>query len=402
MMSSLSNLASSLNSMQKAIDVVSNNIANANTPRFSRSVANLTESSVGGVSFSSTIQFSPNLLNTVANAGSSYSKNSTMAKVQDGIQQDMSLFNSQMLQNSSDLKSAYQTLSVSNNSLEARTLVDESFKTITSSLNSNLNSVSTRISDLGTLNSTEIAKANSNIRQLADFNKMPADFKNSSEGKTIVSQLVSSISESVGATARFTEDGSISLTVGNSPVLEGTATIDLTSIPISTGIVGGNVQNIANLNALKSDIKSAISEFANSVNTANSSGTLPNGTPAGNLFSVDSEGKLLYNGNSSLIATVSSTSDTVSSGVTSSLNSVVSTISGLTAREGSRASYYASTNSTSQAYLDSVERRMDEESGVDLNEQAVKLAAYQKNYEAIAKLMQVQNEMFGTIINIKA
>ena len=69
---------------------------------------------------------------------------------------------------------------------------------------------------------------------------------------------------------------------------------------------------------------------------------------------------------------------------------------------GSQLNSEKNVNDAAQAALATALSDQKAVSGVDLAEQAVKMVQYQNMYNANAKAIQVQNEMLGTLLNIKA
>ena len=69
---------------------------------------------------------------------------------------------------------------------------------------------------------------------------------------------------------------------------------------------------------------------------------------------------------------------------------------------GSKIQYSNMTNEAAQAAAAAALKDQQAITGVDLVEQTVKMAQYQNMYNANAKAIQIQNEMLGTLLNIKA
>lgn len=69
---------------------------------------------------------------------------------------------------------------------------------------------------------------------------------------------------------------------------------------------------------------------------------------------------------------------------------------------GAKANAASMVDSAAQAAAANQQKAYDALTGVDITEQMVKMSKYKNMYDANAKAIQVQNEMLGTLLNIKA
>lgn len=403
MMNGIAVGSTSLATMLSAINTVSNNIANANTEGFSRTDVMFSDTKVGGVTSSSTILFDPYLASKISALISQDANLSAALSNQNSLQTSLSSLNTAISDSVSDLKTSFSALDSAQDDPAAKAVANESLKSIASIYNSELDSLDAFVSNLTQTNISNMSSLNDKLNALKDFNKKSLEFRTSSEGVNYANQLVQSISELAGGTPRFNSDGTVSYSLGNSSVIEASSSlIDPSSLDITEGKIGGVNLSIQNLQNSIADLKSTINNFAVAVNASNANGTTTAGAAGGDLYSVTVAGRLTYVGTANGLATHSAAGLTFGSRMTTALNDAVTQTSSTAATAGALYNTYKAQSSLYSSSLNNAKEEYISKNGVNSDLEAVKLAAYQKTYEAMAQVLKVQGELISTIINTTA
>jgi flagellar hook-associated protein 1 len=250
---------------------------------------------------------------------------------------------------------------------------------------------------------------------------------------------VRQLSELAGARTTVNEKGQFTVTLGDGQAIvlgdraqplaavdtppDGLATIQLNgqAVTISDGKLRGLSDAIAEIGTRLTDLDQLAASVAERVNTLSASGVDFNGNAGAAFFSVPAGG--VTAANLSVSAAVKADSKLVvasASGAGSGDGSVARDIAGLLtdtsstsgARAGSFTGIYASIVADAgtsvksaedalqmqQIILKQTEEQRDAVSGVSLDEEAINLLQFQRAYEAAAKFLKIADEMTQTIL----
>jgi flagellar hook-associated protein 1 FlgK len=438
---------------QEALSVVSNNIANANTPGYTRQVAELGESPTvqyGGLTFGNGVQ-----LEQVANQRSSLlqsqldqqtSQQSYYGSYLGLTQQVQTLFNETSgtgLQSSlTNFFNSLQQLSTSPSDQSLREGVLTSAQNLAQAFNSasqNLSSlqqnadatVTQSVSQINTLTS-QIAQLNGQISSAVNTGQNAGALEdqrdqaiNQLSGLLDISQIdagngnitltTSSGTALVAGTRSFSLSSQANPTTGHQEVYAQGS--DITS-SIQGGTLGGTiVARDTAIPATLNQLDSLAAGLENSFNSLNQSGTDLNGQAGGALFSTPPTGTTgaaaemsvaitdpsgiaagqdgTSGDNSNLTAMLALQNQNIVNGQTP-----LSAYSNLVYQIGNEVSNAQSESQSSGDLVSQIQNQIGSVSGVSVNEEAASLIQYQQAYQAAAQVASVMNSLIGTAINL--
>ncbi len=316
---------SALQAFQQAIEVTSNNVANASTPGYDAESVNLATAAPqdsGGLAIGAGVvvdgvsraysQAATNQLNT------SQSSLSQLNALQSYTNQIDNLFGTTAGGLSTALQNYYSGWSAVADD-PSSTAARQALLGDATALAQNLNSTSTQLNGLNTsVNSgitADVQQINSYSTQIANLNTQIAATTGSGQAPNTLldqrDQLVSSLSQLVGVTTTSNSDGSINVYVGNgTPLVLDSNTYSLTTIPgqfnasqieisssssngnsissqITTGDLGGLLSaRTQAINPALNQLGQIATAIAQSANTQQASGLDLNGQLGSALFSI--------------------------------------------------------------------------------------------------------------------
>lgn len=423
-----------------ALAVTSNNIANSDTPGYTREVVNLTASQpvaegnvqMGtGVTLQGFQSVRDEVLQSQINdqtqqANASLAQSNAMQQVQTtfsgtttGIGADMTAFFNSISQLSTNPADTSLRQAVLGN---ATSLVDD--------FHSSSNAISTLQTGLDETVPKSVNEINQLSTQIATLNQQIASLPASQDPGTLEDQrdqLVSQLSQLTSLQTSNTANGptittgnGTPLVIGNQSFALGTTTgsnglqevtqngQDITST-LTGGSLGGTLQaRDSQLPALQSQLDDLASQFSSAVNTANQSGYDLTGAAGQAFFSTSgatgaaasiqlaltstsqiaasSDGTAGSAGNlTNLLAVQSSTLDAYSS--------IVYTV-------GNAASQAQTTNTAANAALSQLQTQQASISGVNMDEETTNMIQYQQSYEAAAKVVSTISNLYTTLIDM--
>jgi flagellar hook-associated protein 1 FlgK len=438
---------------QAALSTTSNNIANANTPGYSRQTVDLAEVSptqyggllVGdGVQIQQIVSQSSSILQTQLDQETQ--QQSMYNSYLGSMQQVETLFNETSgtgLQSSiTGFFNSLQQLSTnpSNTSLRQGVLTSaqdmaQAFSSTASnlvSLQRNVDSsVSQSVNQINTLTS-QIAQLNSEVSNANGTGQNPGTFVDQRD------QLINQLSGLIDVSEIPAGNGSLTLTTtGGSNLIVGNQNFQLTTqadpttgfqqvlsqgsnitSSITGGSLGGAIQvRDTAIPSILSSLDSLASNLENSINSVNQAGTDLNGAAGGNFFvpppaggtgaalqmsvAITDPAKIAASldgstgDNSNLTAMLNVQNQAIVNGQTP-----LNAYSNLVFQIGNDVSTAQSEVSGSQALVQQIQNQIGSISGVNINEEAANLIQYQQAYEAAAQVAAVINSLTATAINL--
>jgi flagellar hook-associated protein 1 FlgK len=291
-----------------------------------------------------------------------------------------------------------------------------------------------------------VDEANTLAQKIAELNVKISIAENTggaaSELRDQRGDFVRRLTELTGARSTVTETGQIALTLGEGQALvlgdtayaieaessppDGLAVLSLNGQPvtISDGRLRGLQEAIGEIGGHIASLDQLAESLAGRVNALHASGSDLNGNDGTNIF-VASGGGTVTAANIAVDAAIKADPRLVvasGAGAGSGDASVARSLAGLLSdqtsvvgsRTGSYESFYASlvteagagvrsaqdALSTQQAILAQTQAQRESVSGVSLDEEAVNLLQFQKAYEAAAKFLKIADEMTQTILSL--
>ena len=411
---------------QEAIDTTGHNIANANTPGYSRQQANLTESYAltipaysnvtgGGVQLGTGVDVTTinRIRNTfldiqyrAQNTTSNYA--STQANILDQVQTGLAEPSDHGLQSQlsafwsawSDLANAPTSVAAKQTVIDAANSLVQTFNSIDQQLSTIQTQTATQYATLtgagGQLqnDANQIAALNGSISQALAAGQQPNDLMDKRDA------LIDDLSSLGSVSVVDPGNGLLQITFGggSTPLVSGTTVNWPPSIGTSPGGELGALTNLSGATGQIASYRSTLDNIANqlvtSVNAIHTATPFFSGTTAGTIA----------------VAATTATIQTTTTG-NPGANDVAQAIAGLAGGAidqaysafisgvGSDVQSTQSTQTTSQAVLDSIDNQRKSVSGVSLDEEMTNLVSFQRAYQASARMMTTIDSMLDTLIN---
>jgi flagellar hook-associated protein 1 len=438
---------------EAALSTTSNNIANANTPGYSRETANFSETTpieFGGQTYGTGVELSSitsqqsGVLQQLLNQGTQQQGqyNSFLST----MQQVQTLFNETSgtgLQSSiTAVFNSLQQLSTD----PSNTTYRQSVLTAAQNMAQNFNSASTSLATLqqsaGSTVTQSVSQINSLLPQIAQLNEQVSSAESTGQNAgTFEDQrnlLINQLSGLVDVSQIDAGNGNITLTTGNgAPLVVGNKTFQLTTQPDSTtgftqiyslgnnitsatsgGALGGAIQaRDTTIPSIVSSLDSLASNMENAFNSVNLAGTDLNGNPGGNFFIPPPAGGVGAASTMSVAMTDPSqiaASLDGSPGDNANVNAMLAiqnqpivngqtplnAYSNLVFTIGNDVATATSEQQGAQANIQQIQNQIGSVSGVSINEEAANLIQYQQAYQAAAQVASTINSLTTTVINM--
>jgi flagellar hook-associated protein 1 len=443
----------SLLSQQTAIETTSNNIANVNTPGYSRQRAELTETdpvTIGSLTLGTGVEVSQisslrdSILDSRVNQetqqqGQLSSYLSSAQQVQtlfnetsgNGLQAPLTAFFnslSQLASNPSDPNVRGTVLTAAQNLASA---FNQTSRSLTATQDGIDRSVVQTVSQINTL-TAQIATVNAQVSGAIGSGQNPGTYIDQRN------QLINQLSALVDVSPIDAGNGSLTLTTASgAPLVVGGQSFQLTTqvgtnglqsifsqgsdvtSKINSGQLAGELQiRDGVIPSVLSSIDTLAASLATAVNTQNQAGFDLSGAPGGSIFvpltsttgaaaslsvaisdsskiAASSDGTPGDNGNANKLLAIQN--QTIVNGQTP-----LSAYSSLVFQIGSDVSTAQSKNDAGSAVLQQLTNLQGGVSGVDVNEEAANLVRFQNAYQAAAQVTSIINSLLQTTINMAA
>jgi flagellar hook-associated protein 1 FlgK len=434
---------------QGALDATSNNIANVNTPGYTREVADLSENPEtvsdgqvlgGGVSLDALQSVRDELINVQIQQQTSLQNSANTQS--SSLQQIQNSFTT----NGDDLASTLTAFSGSLAQLSANSAspavqenVIASGKNLADSFNSTANALTTAQSDADQQVPQAVGQINSLTQQIAQLNGQLEQLPAGEDGGTVEDQrdqLVQQLSGLTGISVAQSSNGETITTANGTPLVLGTESFNLQTTTgtdgfqqvldsngnnitssIEGGTLGGAIQmRDQTIPGFLSQLNTMASQFATSFNAAQAQGFDSNGNPGANFFTVPANPAQAAAGisvaitNPSQIA-VSSDGSAGSNGNVANLSATLTTAlpSGQTPAntyasllfDVGNAASNANTQSTAIGQnLTQLANQQGSISAVSIDEETTNLLRYQTAYEAASRIVSTVQVLDNATLNM--
>jgi flagellar hook-associated protein 1 len=457
-LSGLLNLSqNALLASQTAIDITSNNVANANTPGYTAQVAVWTERdsvtlsrgvTVGeGVSVSAQSLRDRVLEQRVQQQTQSESSSAARSGVLAQLQSIFGLTASTTTAVSTTLGTDLNSFFNSLGALEAtptngsvRQGVLSAAITLASDLNSSAAQVNQQTTALNQQVPSILSTVNSLTSSIAALNLQIESNSPNSDAGTLEDQRqqdLTQLSQYIGFDQTTTENNGLTLTTTNGSLLVSqgqsyalsttaangnTGVLDSTGANITSTLTGGSLAGI--IQARDQDlpqVSTALDQLAYSigtaVNTQNQAGLDANGNPGGAIFTLPASATgaaasiavATANPNAVAAAAVGegSSGDSNATALVGLGNAAL--VSGQTAAQyyaslltqvGSKVAQVADENTTQQASLTQLTTQQSSQSSVSLDQEAANLTQYERSYDAAAKIFTIVDQLMASALNL--
>jgi flagellar hook-associated protein 1 FlgK len=440
-----------LEATQGALDATSNNIANANTPGYTREVAQFSENaetvsgsgvSGGGVTLVGLQSVRDELLNLqIQQQTSQQSSADTQSSV---LQQIQSYFSTS---NGGDIASAFSGFSTSLSQLSANPSSSAAQQGVLSAGQNLANAFKSAANGLTSAQSTAngqvtqtVAQINTLTSQIGQLNSQLSQLTAAGQnGGTIQDQrdeLVQQLSTLTGVSVTQNSDGETITTGNGTPLVMGgqsftlqTTTgsdgmqhvLDSNGTDITASLQGGQLGGAIQvrdqvISGLSTQLNSLASQFVTAFNAAQAQGFDSNGNPGQNFFSVPANASDAASGLSVALTdpsqvAISSDGSAGSNGNITNLSAALTNAlpSGQTAAAAYSSIVFQVGNSAANASaqstaiglnLQQLTNQQGSVSAVDTNEEATNLLRFQTAYEAAARIISTIQQLNTITLNM--
>jgi flagellar hook-associated protein 1 FlgK len=434
---------------QGALTATSNNIANSNTPGYTREVPLVTENAQnfsggrvlgGGVTLQGVQSVRDELLNLrIQQQNSAQSSYDTQSAA---LQQLQTSFGS----TGGDIASALGAFSSSLNELSANPSnaavqqnVLSSGQNLAKAFNATANSLNTAQSNADTQVTQTVAQINTLTKQIAQLNGQVNQLTGSGQdGGTVEDQrdqLVQQLSKLTGVSISQSTEGEVITTGNGSLLVDGSQSFSLQTATgangmqqvqdsqgnnITASIQGGALGGVIQLRdsvipGYQTQLDTLATQFGTAFNAAQAAGFDSNGNPGQNFFTVSAGAGAAASiavaiTNPSLVA-ISSDGSPGSNGNVANLSATLTNAlpSGQTAAQAYATLVYQVGNDTSTAGTEStaigqnllqLTNQQNAVSGVNIDEETTNLIRYQTAYEAAARIVSTIQQLNTVTINM--
>ena len=451
--SAITQASQALQAFQDALSVTGNNIANANTPGYSREVAtfatdpaqtiyslNGTQQIGTGVSIASINRMSSMFLQA-QNLASSSNLGQTNAQLSGG-QQIQSLFTDASGSGiSNDLTTFYNSWSSLASQPNSANLqaVQQAGITLTTDIRntySNLQQLSSQASGQASQTiqqiqglATQIAQLNSQIVTQSSGGGQPNQLLDQRDA------AVQQLSSLVNVSTQNLPDGGLAVNVNQFDLVDssgantfpttfnaasGTVTSAGASYNITGGQLAGNFSTINSISGSMSNLDSLANTLSTQVNTLMSTGITANGTTGQNFFNDTNPqtGAVNFNLDPAVLASYNNiaTGTSGNAGDTGLALQIAGTANQAVAGLGNQttSSYYdsvvtgvgqqvataTSTLSTQTAVSTQIQNQIQSVSGVSVDEEMTNMLQFQRSYQAAAQALNIANSTIGDLLTM--
>jgi flagellar hook-associated protein 1 FlgK len=440
---------SGLFAAQRALDVTAHNIANVNTPGYSRqrveqSAATPTTGAVPmlgpgaygrGVTITGVRQLRDALIDArILDAGGEQGAADVAVDATNAAQAVVGTLDEGLGTDLSAFWSAWDELSRQPSQLATREAVLDAGRQLSGTLRAATAALDGIAADAGAQLTSNIAAANDLADRIADLNaSIQAVVAQGGQPNDLYDQRSAAVNELarlVGATTRPAQGGTIDVVVGGGMLVSGTSsarlsvsgtppTIAWSDTGTAADVAGaaGALERLAGtgLGDVRGQLDAIASGLRDAVNALHTAGYDLQGAAGAAFFTGTGAADFEVNaalaaggiaasasgaaadGNQAVTIAALRTQPIVAAG--SGATSATDAVANLVADVGRRATAATRAASTAGATLDALEQRRSETSGVSIDEELTNLLRFQRAYEAAARVITTADQMLDTLVN---
>jgi flagellar hook-associated protein 1 FlgK len=441
--------AQALDVDQGALNATTNNIANANTPGYSREVVALSEQTpveIGNITYGTGVNLeqirsvrdqvlSLLIAEQTTQQGGAQTQLNALQQVQalfssstQGIGADLSAFFNSVSQLSTNPTDGAQRAAVITAAQNLATSFNQTAQSLSSNQASLNQSVSSTVDQINTL-TQQIAQINAQVGQMQQLGQDPGALQD--QENQLINQLATLTNVSETQTQQgltLTTGNGTALVVGNQSYALQVATgsngmqdvfaqgQDITTT-IQGGTLGGTIQvRDQDIPALMTQLNTLASQFATSINSAQAQGYDLNGNKGQALFTFNAAGAAA----SLSVATTDPNAIAASSDGTPGSNGNIANLmavetqplpsgetptdsyANLVAQSGNLAAQAQAEVTASTTSLNQLNDQLGAISGVSINEETTNLLNYQNAFAAAARVVTTVDQMTQTVLDMGA
>ncbi|MCU7499359.1 MAG: flagellar hook-associated protein FlgK [Ignavibacteria bacterium] len=434
----------SLGVYQRALDVTSHNVANANSPDYARQRVvfgserseTTTNGSFGaGVKIDDIARIKDNL--TDVQVRTYNQKFADVDKRSEVLGQVETLFSEPSDLGLSNLISSFYSswdeLASTPNSTPLRNSVLQATDSLSSKIKSIYDGVGLLRSDLNGQVTEKVEEVNSTIQEIQSLNRQIKSAKVANQSANDLfdrrDKAIDALSKLVNINSHTDDQGSVSISIGGvfavdeysstkfkaanvNGKLSLTTDDGSTTAQLSGGEIYASMDLYNNqLSSYQDSVNTIARNIMDSVNSVHRTGYGLNGAPQGDFFTGYSEGVLSFthdtnaiaasgvlgnDGNSDKAVEIAKLADNWKIGGKTISEYYNSFISGI----GTEKKLNEQSSESNQLVLDQLNNQKASYSGVSIDEEMTNVIKFQKSYDASAKLIKIADEMLETLLNM--
>lgn len=445
---SLSIATEALGAQTAGLEVANNNIANANTPGYSRQVVSLSSAASvqngtsvdEGVSYDGFTSVRDSVLSlaingATSNEGSLTAQNTLLTQVNAAFSGTTTGVGASL----STLFSDLSALSTNPSDPSARQTVLQDANQLVSDFHQAASALSSVTSAANQQVAATVSEINGLTQQIADLNgQLTSSAGDGQDGGSLEDKrdaLTTQLAQLIGVSNTQTEGSPTLTTTNGSPLVIGSTSYplqvttgsdgnthvqDAEGDDITSALTGGTIGGVINvrdstLPSLSMQLNSLASQFATAMNSAQASGVDLNGATGAPMFSLPTTGSAAAgidvaltdgselaissdtstNGSDNLQAFLSVQSNPLASGATPA-----DEYASLVENIGSAGSKVSNELTATTASLQQLTTQQASESGVSIDEETTNLIRYQQAYAAAARVISTVNDLYATLLNM--
>jgi len=434
---------------QGAMDATTNNVANANTPGYSRLRPVLAENDpivVGSVTYGQGVALQkleslrdPILQLRIDEETQQQGQLNTFVSAMQQAQVQFTTSTGDIGTQISNFFSSVNQLATDPTNLSLRQGILTAAGNLAGAFNNTANSLSQQKASLDLNVTQDVQQVNQLTGQIAQLNSQISELQGvNQDASALVDQrdvLMGQLSTLIDVSTIQSDNGLTLTTANGAALVVGNQSFDLTTqtnagvqdiyaqgTDITSQLTSGQLAGLVQVRdqtipGLLSNLDTLASGLANAMNNANQSGFDLNGKAGGDLFVAPSVSGQGYAGNMAVAITDPSLIAASSDGTPGSNGNVAvlaavqnqdvasgqtptDYYSNIVADVGNDVSNGSAELSSSQSILNQLQDQLNSISGVSLDEEASNMVQYQRAYDAAANIVTTINDMLYTVINM--
>ena len=438
-----------LSAQYAGLEVANNNIANANTPGYSRQVVSLSPAALvqsgvsvdQGVTYDGYTSVRDAVLQLSIDAKTSdQSSLTTQSSVLGQVNSAFSSNTSGIGAAISSLFSDLSGLSTAPSDLSARQTVLNDANGLVAAFHQGASALASASKSADQQVTSTVAQINQLTQQIASINNQLGQMNDTQSGGSLQDQrdtLTTQLAQLVGISSTQTGGSPTLTTAGGSPLVIGgnsyslqvtsapdgtTHVVDASGKDITSSLTGGTLGGSltardTTLAGLSQQLDALASQFATAMNSAQASGYDLNGASGGPIFTLPTTsngaaaqiGVALTNGAGVAISSDGSTNGTgnlsallavQTNPLSGSSSSPTNSYAAIVQNVGSAASQVNASLTATTSVLQQLTTQQSSSSGVSLDEETTNLIRFQQAYTAAAKVVSTINDLYTVLMNM--
>jgi flagellar hook-associated protein 1 FlgK len=387
--------------MQTAMSVHANNIANAETPGYRRQDVMLQNRFFGGVDASARSSFDSLTATRVSQLDGLAAETGAKAAALGTLEKSLSNSATNLSSSVNSLREAISTAADHPGDKSLREIVAVRAGAFASEATAGLQQLDSQLGDIAKQQADVRTAATAKVKELASLNKDAHAYPNNLEIRDRQVQVGRELADLVGGEIKFDEKGAASFTVNGTQVVNGSHNpLDLPEL--TGGQLGGLQASATVVKGFRDTFANTLSSFSTVINDTNAQGVDGTGAAGQPLFSFNGA-EMKFVGSATGLALDTAGSVNGNNGrALAGLDSLGKDLGALASKAATQAETAASEFGSRASTLDYALQEQASREGVDIDQETVLMKNAQRLYEANAKVIQVQDSLFGTLLNIVA